>query len=189
MTINLDHSNYDSEDEPGPATTVTDPGSGTNQVAAPQFADPASGEFHQAAGSPTINAGADDGLLGPLDLDGESRVQGPAPDIGADEFTVSSSSQPPPGDNFPPDTGIRKGPKKKTFKRHFKFEFGGSEPGSRSSASSTRAAGRPAPRRTEVKGLKRGKHVFAVRAIDQAGNPDPTPADRRWKVIKRPKDK
>jgi hypothetical protein len=188
VTINLDHSNYDTENEPGASTTVTDPGSGTNQLALPQFSDPSSGEFHEAAGSPTIDRGADDGLLGPLDLDGESRVQGPAPDIGADEVTVATAT-PPPGDTFPPDTGIRKGPKKKTFKRHFKFEFGGSEPGVTFECQLDEGGWGACTSPHEVKGLKRGKHVFAVRAIDQAGNPDPTPADRRWKVIKRPENR
>jgi hypothetical protein len=186
VTINLDHSNYDSEDEPGPATAITDPGSGANQLPPPQFADPASGEFHQAVGSPTINAGTDDGQLGPLDIDAGSRLVGPAPDIGADEF-VPASTPAPPGDTFPPDTGIRKGPKKKTFKRHFKFEFGGSEPGVTFECQLDEGGWEPCTSPTEVKGLKRGKHVYAVRAIDRAGNPDPTPADRRWKVIRRPK--
>ncbi len=41
----------------------------------------------------------------------------------------------------------------------------------------------------KLKGLRRGKHVFAVRAIDAAGNADPTPADRRWKITKKHKKK
>lgn len=188
VTINLDHSNYDTQNEAGTSATVTDPGSGTNQVAAPQFADPASGEFHEAAGSPTINAGANDGLLGPLDLDGQPRIQGSAPDIGADEF-VPPAATTPPGDSFPPDTGIRKGPKKKTFKRHVKFEFGGSEPGVTFECQLDDNGWEPCTSPVKLKGLKRGKHVFAVRAIDQAGNADPTPADRRWKVTKRPKNR
>jgi hypothetical protein len=38
-------------------------------------------------------------------------------------------------------------------------------------------------------GLKKGSHTFAVRAVDAAGNLDPTPATRTWKVKKRKKKK
>jgi len=34
---------------------------------------------------------------------------------------------------------------------------------------------------------KLGKHTFAVRAIDAAGNVDPTPATRTFKVVERKK--
>jgi hypothetical protein len=185
VTINLDHSNYDTENEPGGDTTVTDPGSGTNQLAAPQFSDAASAGFHQLAGSPTIDAGAAVAGLGAADIDGEARRQGAAPDIGADEFTVAAP--PPAGDKFPPDTGIRKGPKKKTFKRHIKFEFGGSEPGVTFECQLDDNGWEPCTSPKKYKRLKRGKHVFAVRAIDAAGNADPTPADRKWKITEKPK--
>ena len=55
------------------------------------FADAAGGDYHEIAGSPTIDAGLTDPLDGPLDFDNQSRVMGAAPDIGADEF------QPPAG--------------------------------------------------------------------------------------------
>ena len=184
VTINLDHSNYDTENEPNASTTVTDPGSPTNQTAPPVFADPAA-NFHQLAGSPTIDAGSAGPGLGTADIDGAPRSAGSAPDIGADEF-VPPAAATPPGDTFPPDTGILKGPKKKTSKRHFKFTFGGSEPGVTFECQLDDGGWEACTSPHRVKGLKRGKHVFAVRAIDAAGNPDPTPADRRWKVIKPP---
>jgi hypothetical protein len=34
------------------------------------------------------------------------------------------------------------------------------------------------------KKLKPGKHVFKVRAIDKAGNVDPTPAKRKFTVLR-----
>jgi large repetitive protein len=34
---------------------------------------------------------------------------------------------------------------------------------------------------------KKGKHSFAVRATDAAGNTDPTPATRSWTVKKKKK--
>ena len=95
-------------------------------------------------------------------------------------------------DSFPPETGIRDGPKKKTDKRKVKFEFGGSEPGVRFECRLDQGliAGPwfacTSPHR--IRGLARStKYVFAVRAVDVSGNPDPTPADRRWKVTKRKK--
>lgn len=184
VTINLDHSNYDTENEPGPNTAITDPGSGTNQLALPQFVNATVGDFHQLTGSPTIDAGAADALLGPLDIDGEARNQGPAPDIGADEFTVPAP--PPPGDTFPPDTKITDGPKKKTKKRNVKFEFGGSEPGVTFECQLDDNGFEPCTSPQKLRGLKRSAHVYAVRAVDAAGNADPTPADRRWRIKKRP---
>ncbi len=188
VTINLDHSNYDTEFEPGPGTTVTDPGFGANQVAPPQLSGPGVGDFHQLASSPTIDAGTAGAGLGSADIDGDPRSLGSAPDIGADEF-VPAATPPPSGDTFPPDTGIRKGPKKKTFKRHVKFEFGGSEPGVTFECQLDEGGWEPCTSPVKLKGLRRGKHVFAVRAIDAAGNADPTPADRRWKITKKHKKK
>ena len=97
-------------------------------------------------------------------------------------------------DSFPPETGIRKGPKKKTDKRKVKFEFGGSEPGVRFECRLDEGliqgpwVSCTSPYR--IRGLaRRAKYVFAVRAVDASGNADPTPADRRWKVTKRKKRK
>lgn len=59
-----------------------------NQRAAPIFVDAELGDYTEAAASPTVDAGAVD-QLGPLDLAGRQRVQGPAPDIGAYEFPAA----------------------------------------------------------------------------------------------------
>ena len=58
---------------------------GIKQPAMPSLADPANGDFHQLRGSPTINTGALP-ISGLTDPDGDSRLTGGAPDIGADEF-------------------------------------------------------------------------------------------------------
>jgi hypothetical protein len=84
-TMILDHSNYADVELSGTGTSVTPAGTASNQATPPQFVDAAAGNFHQAPGSPTIDSGAADALSGPLDIDGEARLQGPAPDIGADE--------------------------------------------------------------------------------------------------------
>ena len=58
MQIVLDHSNYATEQEVtgsgGVSATVTDPGTGTNQTAAPAFIDAGAGDFHQQSVSPTV---------------------------------------------------------------------------------------------------------------------------------------
>jgi hypothetical protein len=58
---------------------------GGNLTSPPLFVDAAHGDYREAAGSPTIDAGVVD-RLGTLDLAGNPRVVGPAPDIGAYEF-------------------------------------------------------------------------------------------------------
>ena len=88
-TLNIDHSNYSAwlADPSGgaPAPTIN---STAHQTLAPLFRDAASGDFHEAPGSPTIDAGASDPLNGTRDIDGDPRVDGAATDIGADEFIV-----------------------------------------------------------------------------------------------------
>jgi len=182
--VDLSFSNFDTATSNG-SGAMTLPGSPTNQLSPPQFVNPGVGDFHQAVGSPTIDAGSDVGGLGSLDFDGEPRVQGAAPDIGADEFFPST--QPASGnvDRFPPDTKITDGPKKKIKKRNVKFDFGGSEPGVTFECQLDDGGFEPCSPPQKLKGLDRGAHVYAVRAIDAAGNADPTPADRRWRVKKR----
>jgi hypothetical protein len=86
------NSNFDVAKTAG--ETVIDKGG--NQSAAPLFVNAGAGDYREAAGSPTIDAGAVD-QLGTLDPDGNARVLGPAPDIGAYEFV------PPPA--VPPASG------------------------------------------------------------------------------------
>jgi hypothetical protein len=58
---------------------------GGNQTAPPLFVNAVAGDYREAAGSPTIDAGATD-KIGTLDLEGNPRTVGSAPDIGAYEF-------------------------------------------------------------------------------------------------------
>jgi hypothetical protein len=80
-TIVVTNSNFDSA-KPNAEATIT---GGPNQTAAPLFVNAAAGDYREAPGSPTIDAGSTD-QIGPLDLEGNPRNQGPAPDIGAFEF-------------------------------------------------------------------------------------------------------
>lgn len=79
--IRVGHSSFDSVAAEGLSKIVD---TGANQTAPPLFVDAANGDYREAAGSPTIDAGVAD-QLGALDLAGNPRVQGAAPDIGAYE--------------------------------------------------------------------------------------------------------
>lgn len=91
--IAVTHSNFDTSTPVGEAKVID---GGGNQTALPGYVDAEGGDFREAAGSPTIDAGIA-GQLGPLDLGGTPRVLGPAPDIGAFEFVPAAVQQLAPG--------------------------------------------------------------------------------------------
>jgi hypothetical protein len=95
VTISLDHSDYDSitpstDGQPGSAVSITPLGSPTNIQEAPHLA--ADG-IHELPDSPTIDKGALDSASGAHDIDGNSRQIEAAPDIGADEMTISTGTR------------------------------------------------------------------------------------------------
>jgi hypothetical protein len=92
-TLTLSHSNYAMATHSGTGATVTAAGTGSNQTATPLL----SADFHELAGSPTIDAGLASSGTGSFDLDRNPRIA-PAclggttagnPDIGAYETIVS----------------------------------------------------------------------------------------------------
>jgi hypothetical protein len=91
--ITVENSNFDVAKQE-PSTTITQ-GAG-NQTAPPLFVDAAAGNYRELAGSPTIDAGIAS-QIGSLDLDGNARVLGAAPDIGAFEFVPPPVVPPAPG--------------------------------------------------------------------------------------------
>jgi hypothetical protein len=95
--------------------------------------------------------------------------------------------EPQPGDTEPPNTSITDGPKDKTKKKQATFEFTSSEPGSTfECAVDGQTLKVPCTSPYTVK-VKKGKHTFQVRATDQAGNADGSPASDTWKVRKKSK--
>ena len=91
-----------------------------------------------------------------------------------------------PADLSAPDVQITGAPKAKTKKKQATFEFTGTDAravaGFECSLDGGAFAACTSPHTIKV---KKGKHTFAVRATDQAGNVDATPATFAWKVKKK----
>jgi hypothetical protein len=83
--IEISYSNYRTTRVQGVGTVA---GQGNQTDVDPVFANPGAGDYHQLPVSPTIDAGTADPLAGSFDFDGEMRLLGSAPDIGADESPV-----------------------------------------------------------------------------------------------------
>jgi hypothetical protein len=177
--MSFDHSNLDN--------TVGAITSTNGQTAAPQFVPSNPPSFVEAPGSPTIDAGVNDAANGPLDLGGNTRslpgsrsCSGTPPaitDIGAYEFVPPLPACPAPA---PPETKIT-GFKLRKRRAVVRFAAtGGSGPVSFECRLDLRPF-RPCSSPKAFKHLKRGKHVFRVRAI-AGGQVDPTPAIHKFKV-------
>jgi len=117
--------------------------------------------------------------------DGEDIVESDAADPVGDDCEQTLL---PPGDLFP-ETRITGGPAKKVVTRRsrakvrFRFRSPGT-PDARFECKLDRKRFRPCKSPQRLR-LKPGRHVFRVRAVDGAGNADPTPAKRRLRVVRR----
>jgi subtilisin-like proprotein convertase family protein len=88
-------------------------------------------------------------------------------------------------DVIPPETTFTKKPKT-GFKRSALIKFTASEAGSHFECKvDTAKKFKPCTSPLKLKKLKYGKHKIQIRAIDAAGNVDPTPLRAKWKVIKK----
>lgn len=118
-TMNVDHSNWVTQSVSAVAGATaklvhTGPNQNGATAAEPLFADAPNGDYRQAPGSPTIDAGVIDPTAnGLLALGGADRVIGKTTDIGAFEFDPASippatgGGAPPPA---PPVAGASTGP-------------------------------------------------------------------------------
>ena len=86
--IAVSNSNFDVIKRRPPAPSV----GRAIRPAPPLFVNAAAGDYREAPGSPTIDAGSPTGI-GPLDLAGNPRTLGPAPDIGAFEFVPAPAPE------------------------------------------------------------------------------------------------
>jgi hypothetical protein len=90
-------------------------------------------------------------------------------------------------DTTPPDTTITDGPSSKTKKKSATIAFSGTDARVVASFQCKLDGGsfEPCAAPKTYSGLKKGAHTVAVRAVDAAGNVDPTPATRTWRIKKK----
>ncbi len=189
----------------GASVYATAPGFGFQAVSV--FDRNANGTLTQKSGNAKCVSeyGTADGIPGACQdgrgLDGVSDViVGPG---GTSVYTTSTSSdaiaifdraEGSSTDTTPPETEITKGPKKKSKSKKATFEFTGTDDITAPAAltfecslDSEPFASCSSP--TTFDKLKKGSHQVEVRASDQAGNTDPSPAPYDWKVKKKKKKK
>lgn len=87
-----------------------------------------------------------------------------------------------PADTEPPDTAIEAGPGRRTSDTTPRFRFSSSERPEVFECSLDGSRFRPCPDR-HVLALVAGRHRLRVRAVDAAGNVDPTPSIRSFTVL------
>jgi len=95
------------------------------------------------------------------------------------------ASEPPPPDVTPPDTGIDSGPPEGAtlYEGSASFTFSSPDDGAATFECSLDSAVFSACQSpVDYAGLATGNHSFKVRAVDAAGNRDPSPASRGFKV-------
>ncbi|HET8815591.1 MAG TPA: hypothetical protein VFM51_11650 [Solirubrobacterales bacterium] len=98
------------------------------------------------------------------------------------EVAWSAMTPTPPPDTTPANTKIKSGPSGTTHKQTATFRFSSTEAGSTFQCKLDRKPWRSCRSPKTYKGLKAGKHTFKAKAKDKAGNVDPTPAKRSWRV-------
>ena len=170
VDVNISFTNHSGIVEDEPDADVIE-GAG-NTTTAPLFADASSLDFSQLAGSVTRNAGSPNGTIGSVDFDGEDRTQEGTIDIGADEFA----------DVTPPQTTIDSGPAGPTTDTTPTFGFSASEAGSTFECRVDGGGFSVCSSLLNTPPLADGAHTVAVRATDDQGNTDASPATRSFTV-------
>jgi hypothetical protein len=105
----------------------------------------------------------------------------PSPPVATPTVTPAPTTPP---DTTPPRTLLRK-TRINHAKRKATFSFASGERGSRFVCKLDRKKYKPCTSPKTYKKLKRGKHVFRVKARDRAGNVDRTPIVKRFKIKRR----
>lgn len=140
--------------------------------------------FTVTLSSPTGDAAVGTPATATVTIPANTSVTTPAP---SDPTPTPSDPTPPPLDSGPdtaaPETLIDKAPKRATSKRTARVRFSATEVGSRFECKLDKAQFAQCSSPLKLKRLDPGKHRLRVRAIDQTGNTDPTPAKVRWRVV------
>ena len=96
--------------------------------------------------------------------------------------TVTTTTAPTAVDSTPPNTRIVAGPARTTAARMVVFRFAASERGATFQCKLDRARWLSCRSPKSYRTLTPGRHRLRVRAVDHAGNVDPTPAWRLFRV-------
>jgi uncharacterized protein (DUF2345 family) len=97
-------------------------------------------------------------------------------------FFSATPPPPPTADTDPPETTVTRGPgQNKAHGYQVTFRLRSDEAGSTFQCKLDRKSFKPCTSPKKVR-AKKGRHKFLVRAVDAAGNVDPTPARSRFKV-------
>jgi hypothetical protein len=99
-----------------------------------------------------------------------------------DEVQLDLSARVEPDINAP-ETTITEGAPKKTEKTTAKFRFSSDDDSAAFECKKDKKPWKPCSSPTKMRHLSKGKHEFKVRAIDAAGNTDPTPAKDKFEVV------
>jgi hypothetical protein len=98
---------------------------------------------------------------------------------GSTQVKVSASSGPK---GAAPNTKIVKKPQAKTTSRRARFTFTSDQPGSQFQCKLDKKPFKACRSPFKAKKLKKGRHLFEVKAVNAAGVADPTPATYRWRI-------
>ena len=85
-------------------------------------------------------------------------------------------------DTAPPETSISSGPAATTRAREASFQFASNDTAPRFECSVDSGAWTACASPQQVPGLSEAGHTLAVRAVDAAGNADPSPAVHTWRI-------
>jgi hypothetical protein len=145
------------------------------------------------AGSPLIDAGSMSNYPA-VDIDGEARFTGAAPDAGAFESAGATTPPPttpppttpppttPPADTTAPTTTITAVPADSTS-TSAALSFTSNESGSTFACKLDAGAFAACTSPKRYTGLAVGSHTFSVRATDRAGNTDASLDSASWRVV------
>lgn len=182
VAVGSRQSNYDSAELVGDGSYAPQDASSPVQSTPPAFVNAAERNYRQASTSPTIDAGFDHFLLGPTDFEGDGRIQGGAPDIGADEAPSQASGTDPDLADSAPETLITRAPPPlvRASRVRYRFDAAGNTAGFECKLDRQRFSECKSP--WLLKDLENGRHRFQVRAVTEAGAADRTPARDRFRV-------
>src|SRR4051812_12353510 len=130
----------------------------------------------------TISYHRKEGLCDSQEVSWTASVPVPAPPVEPTPDPQPAPLPPPPSDEPPPQTRITAGTSGTVHRRKAAFRFSAGETEATFRCRLDRHAWHACESAQTFRGLKEGRHVFAVEAIDAAGNVDPTPARRIWRV-------